>query len=95
MDNDKLSIEWVPTDRLFCNPANPRHNDDAVPHVAGSLRRFGWQQPIVAGVGGVGRQSEVAATSPAGAFYFPGWSFLFPTARPKMDNFSLRSRSNP
>jgi len=30
------------------NPANPRLNDDAVPHVAASLRRFGWRQPLVA-----------------------------------------------
>ncbi len=43
-----LAVEWVPLARLFCNPANPRLNDPAVPHVAGSLRRFGWQQPIVA-----------------------------------------------
>jgi len=34
--------------RLECNPSNPRINDPAVPHVAASLRRFGWQQPIVA-----------------------------------------------
>ena len=44
----KLSVEWVSAGRLFCSPANPRRNDDAVPHVAASLRRFGWQQPIVA-----------------------------------------------
>ncbi len=43
-----LALEHVNTDRLFCNPANPRLNDDAVPHVAASLRRFGWRQPIVA-----------------------------------------------
>jgi len=48
LDQEKLKVDWVPTDKLFCNPSNPRHNDDAVPHVAGSLRRFGWQQPIVA-----------------------------------------------
>ncbi|MCC7173376.1 MAG: DNA modification methylase [Planctomycetes bacterium] len=33
---------------MFANPANPRLNDAAVPHVAASLRRFGWQQPLVA-----------------------------------------------
>ena len=43
-----LSVEWVPLDRLRLNPSNPRINDDAVPHVAASLTRFGWQQPIVA-----------------------------------------------
>ncbi len=44
----KLTVEWVAVGRLFCSPANPRRNDDAVPHVAASIRRFGWQQPIVA-----------------------------------------------
>jgi ParB-like chromosome segregation protein Spo0J len=44
----KLTIETVPIDRLFCSPANPRRNDPAVPHVAASIRRFGFRQPIVA-----------------------------------------------
>jgi DNA modification methylase len=48
MDATPLSIEWVALSRLSLNPSNPRHNDTAVPHVAASLRRFGWQQPIVA-----------------------------------------------
>jgi DNA modification methylase len=43
-----LQEESVPIDRLFCNPANPRHNDSAVPHVVASIQRFGFQQPIVA-----------------------------------------------
>ena len=43
-----LAVEWVPIDRVHLNPANPRRNDDAVPHVAASLRRFGWRQPLVA-----------------------------------------------
>ena len=50
---EKLFVEWVPIARLTLNPANPRHNDDAVPHLAGSLKRFGWQQPIVARRSGV------------------------------------------
>jgi hypothetical protein len=41
-------VEIVPISRLFCSPTNPRRNDAAVPHVAASIRRFGWQQPIVA-----------------------------------------------
>jgi DNA modification methylase len=41
-------VELVALSRLSCNPANPRINDAAVPHVAASLRRFGWQQPLVA-----------------------------------------------
>ena len=48
MPKDILNVEWVPLGRLHCNPANPRLNDPAVPHVASSIRRFGWQQPIVA-----------------------------------------------
>lgn len=48
METSNLAVEWVSIDRLSCNPANPRINDNAVPHVAASLRRFGWQQPIVA-----------------------------------------------
>ena len=43
-----LNVEEVSLDRLFCSPSNPRINDAAVPHVAASLRRFGWRQPIVA-----------------------------------------------
>jgi DNA modification methylase len=48
MDASPLAVEWVPTGRLHLNPSNPRHNDPAVPHVAASLQRFGWQQPVVA-----------------------------------------------
>jgi DNA modification methylase len=43
-----LAVSWVPIGTVFCSPSNPRLNDEAVPHVAASLRRFGWQQPIVA-----------------------------------------------
>src|SRR5262245_45812064 len=43
-----LTVEWIPIDRLYCSPSNPRLNDAAVPHVVASIRRFGWQQPIVA-----------------------------------------------
>lgn len=46
--DQKLAVEWVPIDRVFLSPSNPRLNEKAVPHVAASLRRFGWQQPIVA-----------------------------------------------
>ncbi len=48
MSASTLSVEIVPLARLFGSPSNPRVNDPAVPHVAASLRRFGWQQPIVA-----------------------------------------------
>ena len=52
LEYQKLSVEWVAIERLFCSPANPRHNDEAVPHVVSSIRRFGWQQPIVARASG-------------------------------------------
>ena len=48
METDTLRVEWVATEKPFCSPANPRHNDEAVPHVAASIVRFGWRQPIVA-----------------------------------------------
>ena len=48
MPEQKLSVEWVPLTRVFLSPSNPRVNDPAVEPVAASLRRFGWQQPIVA-----------------------------------------------
>ena len=44
----ELTIEWVDIDRVYASPANPRLNDQAVPHVAPSIKRFGWRQPIVA-----------------------------------------------
>jgi ParB-like chromosome segregation protein Spo0J len=43
-----LHVETVSTAQLYENPRNPRINDAAVPHVASSIRRFGWRQPIVA-----------------------------------------------
>ena len=43
-----LVVEWIPIDQVFPNPANPRLNEQAVGPVAESIRRFGWQQPIVA-----------------------------------------------
>ena len=48
MEQDTLQVEWVPIERLFGNPANPRINDPAVEPVASSIRRFGWRQPVVA-----------------------------------------------
>lgn len=43
-----LRVEWVSIDDVHPNSANPRLNEAAVEPVAASLRRFGWQQPIVA-----------------------------------------------
>jgi DNA modification methylase len=47
-EQTELAVEWVSVERVFLNPANPRVNDPGVEPVAASLRRFGWQQPIVA-----------------------------------------------
>jgi len=43
-----LAVEWIPIERVFLSPSNPRINDPAVDHVAASIRKFDWQQPIVA-----------------------------------------------
>jgi DNA modification methylase len=48
MQEQKLSVEWVPLSRVYLSPSNPRVNDAAVEPLVASLRRFGWQQPIVA-----------------------------------------------
>lgn len=48
MEQVNLEVVWIPIASLYANPANPRINDPAVPHVAASIRRFGWRQPIVA-----------------------------------------------
>ncbi len=52
MSTAELRVETVALERLFPSPSNPRHNDDAVEHVAASIRRFGFQQPIVAKASG-------------------------------------------
>jgi len=56
-----LEIQWAPITSLFLSPSNPRINDEAVPHVAASIKRFGWRQPIVAK-----RTGEVIAGNPQG-----------------------------
>ncbi|MHC4512462.1 MAG: DNA modification methylase [Planctomycetota bacterium] len=48
MFEQTLSVSWVAIDEVFLSPSNPRVNDEAVPHVAASIRRFGFQQPMVA-----------------------------------------------
>jgi hypothetical protein len=45
---DLPPVHSIPTDRIRESPDNPRIIPDAaVAHVAGSLRRFGWKQPLV------------------------------------------------
>ena len=70
-------VEIVPTSRLFCSPTNPRKNDAAVPHVAASIRRFGWQQPIVARRTGevIAGNTRLKAAQELGMTEVPVWWF--------------------
>ena len=78
MDNPAAPpIETVEIDRLYCSPTNPRHNDDAVPKVAASIRRFGWQQPIVAKRDGevIAGNTRLKAAQSLGMTEVPVWWF--------------------
>jgi DNA modification methylase len=70
-------VEIVPISTLFCSPTNPRNNDAAVPHVAASLRRFGWQQPIVARRSGevIAGNTRLKAATELGMQEVPVWWF--------------------
>ena len=70
-------VEIVPITRLFCSPTNPRKNDAAVPHVAASIRRFGWQQPIVARPTGevIAGNTRLKAAQELGLTEVPVWRF--------------------
>ena len=70
-------VEIVPITRLFCSPTNPRKNDAAVPHVAASIRRFGWQQPIVARRSGevIAGNTRLKAAQELGMETVPVWWF--------------------
>jgi len=70
-------IETIEIDRLYCSPTNPRHNDDAVPKVAASIHRFGWQQPIVAKRDGevIAGNTRLKAAQSLGMTEVPVWWF--------------------
>jgi DNA modification methylase len=70
-------VETVPIARLFCSPTNPRNNDAAIPHVAASLRRFGWQQPVVAKRTGevIAGNTRLKAAQELGMTEVPVWWF--------------------
>jgi DNA modification methylase len=72
-----LPVETVGVSRLFCSPTNPRRNDAAVPHVVASLRRFGWQQPIVARRSGevIAGNTRLKAAQQLGMQTVPVWWF--------------------
>lgn len=42
-----MKVITVPIDKIIPYDKNPRKNDDAVEPTAKSIKRFGWQQPIV------------------------------------------------
>jgi hypothetical protein len=75
--NSAPPVETVPISRLYCSPTNPRHNDAAVPHVAASIRRFGWQQPIVARRTGevIAGNTRLKAAQSLGMTEVPVWWF--------------------
>jgi len=70
-------VETIPISRLYCSPTNPRRNDAAVPHVAASIRRFGWQQPIVARRSGevIAGNTRLKAAQELGMAEVPVWWF--------------------
>ena len=70
-------VETIPISQLFCSPTNPRRNDAAIPHVAASLRRFGWQQPIVARRSGevIAGNTRLKAAQELGMTEVPVWWF--------------------
>ena len=70
-------VEIVPISRLYCSPTNPRSNDAAVPQIAASLRRFGWQQPVVARPDGevIAGNTRLKAAQQLGMTEVPVWWF--------------------
>jgi ParB-like chromosome segregation protein Spo0J len=42
------AAEWTPLSRLKAYPRNPRRNQAAIPVVADSIKRFGFNAPVVA-----------------------------------------------
>ena len=44
----KMDVQWVAPDTLIPYPGNAKaHPPEQVEHIANSIKRFGWQQPIV------------------------------------------------
>src|ERR1700761_2533865 len=51
--HERLRLEFWPLDRLLPSPRNARtHSDAQVAEIAGSIRAFGFTNPILAGQGG-------------------------------------------
>src|SRR6185312_7979267 len=52
-DSDRLRVEFWPLDRLIPSPRNARtHSDTQVAEIAGSIRAFGFTNPILVGEDG-------------------------------------------
>ena len=52
--DDEMTVEWWPTERVIPYARNPRVAPEAaVAKVAGSIKEFGWKQPIVVDAEGV------------------------------------------
>ena len=68
---------WSRSTSCSAAPPNPRLNDEAIPHVAASLRRFGWQQPIVAKRSGevIAGNTRLKAAQQLGMTEVPVWWF--------------------
>ena len=77
MDTFGPLVQTVSISQLFCSPTNPRRNDAAIPHVVASLKRFGWQQPIVALRSGevVAGNTRLKAAQEIGMTEVPVWWF--------------------
>ena len=45
--SQKMQLQWINLDKLIPYARNPRKNDNAVSKTAGSIKEFGWKQPIV------------------------------------------------
>jgi DNA modification methylase len=43
-----LRLEYVPIGELVPFPKNPRKNEEAIPKVVDSIKRFGWTNPVLA-----------------------------------------------
>ena len=75
--SSEAAAVWVDRKSLVPWGKNPRKNDAAVPHVAASLRRFGWQQPIVARRTGevIAGNTRLKAALSLGMTEVPVWWF--------------------
>jgi len=54
MGQDQMNIQWIDITSVRPYEKNAKkHPDDQVGHIANSLQRFGWKQPLVVDKDGV------------------------------------------